>query len=103
MLPVFPGLAPLIWPRLLRLVTNVISDRLLLGPLHHLGGTRYYDRSRGRRVRFSSFVSREAYLANKEEMQSLSVLRFTLHEIRFTLSRVTKHGRWGDCETNRHA
>ncbi len=27
--PVFPGLAPLIWPHLLRLVTNAMSDRLL--------------------------------------------------------------------------
>jgi hypothetical protein len=35
-------------------------------------------------LRLSSSVSREAYLANKEETLSLSVLRFTLHEIRFT-------------------
>jgi len=34
--------------------------------------------------RTSSFVSREAYLANKEEALTLSVPRFTLHEIRFT-------------------
>jgi hypothetical protein len=34
--------------------------------------------------RSSSLVSREAYLANKEEALTLSVLRFTLHEIRFT-------------------
>jgi len=27
--PVFPGLAPLIWPHLLRLVTKAMSDRLL--------------------------------------------------------------------------
>ncbi len=32
----------------------------------------------------SPLVSREAYLANKEEVLTLSVLRFTLHEIRFT-------------------
>ncbi len=35
-------------------------------------------------------------------MESLSALRFTLHEIRFTLSRVTRYGRWGDLETNCH-
>jgi len=35
-------------------------------------------------LRFSSLVSREAYLANKGEALTRSVLRFTLHEIRFT-------------------
>lgn len=35
-------------------------------------------------LRWSSSVSREAYLACKEETSCLSALRFTLHEIRFT-------------------
>jgi len=30
--PVFPGLRPCIWPHLLRLVTNAMSDRLLVLP-----------------------------------------------------------------------
>jgi len=34
--------------------------------------------------RISHLVSREAYLANKDATRSFSVLRFTLHEIRFT-------------------
>ena len=34
--------------------------------------------------RSPSFVKRIAYLANKAGRHSLSVLRFTLHEIRFT-------------------
>jgi hypothetical protein len=35
-------------------------------------------------LQLSSAVSREAYLANKGATPSLSVPRFTLHEIRFT-------------------
>jgi hypothetical protein len=35
-------------------------------------------------LQLSSAVSREAYLANKGETPSLSVPRFTLHEIHFT-------------------
>src|SRR3989441_6674274 len=32
--PVFPGLRPRIWPRLLRLVTKAMSDRLLAHIVH---------------------------------------------------------------------
>ena len=59
-LPVFSGLRPCIWPRLLRLVTKAMSDRLLAVEKNDGGSLSHYPFKRGLAGCGKTVVAREA-------------------------------------------